>query len=399
MSTKVIWSAYDDISYLKGLPEDEKRDELVDTYGFDEEDLADMSNEELDELIDAQEQQYQEMDDDEMEADTTELEEEIIPKINAQTRDGVIFFYSDDEKYADYAEHLAEAKDGLFFTELADTGNGIIARRNDGKEFKLFAFPESDTELISVFEATLANFIDSLCADEPELRDEVLQNMELEGDLTEMYSDKTNGDFDRIPEVLKPVNLHVNESLNEATAKNPEGLQAELDEIKPLADEYGFEYFTSMPLINFDNDTTSIEYNYPNFFKIIKAFFKELDILADPDDMDELEDNWYTFSQVDWDTCMKVAEKCLASGKSQQVEKVYKDVVKTEEGDIVKESLKEGLGISAEEFKKRILAKFGGKEESLKEGINISADEFKKRILAKFGGMNENCKKLDESAA
>lgn len=267
------------------------------------------------------------------------MEHEIIPKLNAQTRDGVLFFYGSDGdidiSYADYAEHLAGGGPyGMFYTEIEDVDGLLQVTREDGMKFILYTFPESDEELAHVFEETLPLYIDHLCEDEPELRDECIQNMCIEGNLPDMYQDKDLGDFSKIPVVLKPATLNMNEELEkpltEASVKNEEGLQAELDEIKPIADEYGFEYFTAMPLINFDNDTTSIEYNYPNFFRIIKAFFKEMDILEDPNDMDELEDNWYTFSQIDWDTCMKVADKCLSTGKPQQIEKVYKDVAKDE---------------------------------------------------------------------
>lgn len=330
MSTKRIWGANSTAEYLKGLSEEAKKATLPD-YGYDPEQLEGLTNEQLNKLIDQDDYMWQ--------IDADELEHEIIPKLNAQTRDGVLFFYGSDGdidiSYADYAEHLAGGGPySMFYTEIEDVDGLLQATREDGMKFILYKFPESDEELAHVFEETLPLYIDHLCEDEPELRDECIQNMCIEGILPDMYQDKDLGDFSKIPEVLKPATLNINEELEkpltEASVKNEEGLQAELDEIKPIANEYGFEYFTAMPLINFDNDTTSIEYNYPNFFRIIKAFFKEMDILEDPNDMDELEDNWYTFSQIDWDTCMKVADKCLASGKPQQVEKVYKDIVKAE---------------------------------------------------------------------
>ncbi len=328
MSTKRIWSANGTAEYLKSLSEEAKKATLPD-YGYDQEQLEGLNNKQLDELIDQDDYMWQ--------IDADELEHEIIPKLNAQTRDGVLFFYGSDGdidiSYADYAEHLAGGGPyGMFYTEIEDVDGLLQVTREDDMKFILYSFPESDEELAHVFEETLPLYIDHLCEDEPELRDECIQNMCIEGNLPDMYQDKDLGDFSKIPGVLKPATLNMNEELEkpltEASVKNEEGLQAELDEIKPIADEYGFEYFTAMPLINFDNDTTSIEYNYPNFFRIIKAFFKEMDILEDPNDMDELEDNWYTFSQIDWDTCMKVADKCLSTGKPQQIEKVYKDVAK-----------------------------------------------------------------------
>ena len=355
MSTKRIWSANGTAEYLKGLSEEAKKATLPD-YGYDPEQLEGLTDEQLNKLIDQDEYMWQ--------IDADELEHEIIPKLNAQTRDGVLFFYGSDGdidiSYADYAEHLAGGGPlGVFYTEIEDVDGLLQVTREDGMKFILYVFPESDEELSHVFEETLPLYIDHLCEEEPELRDECVQNMCIEGILPDLYQDKDLGDFSKIPEVLKPAVLNMNEELEkpltEASVKNEEGLQAELDEIRPIADEYGFEYFTAMPLINFDNDTTSIEYNYPNFFRIIKAFFKEMDILEDPNDMDELEDNWYTFSQVDWDTCMKVADKCLASGKPQQIEKVYKDVAKDElpmeeslEKEEIPEETTEGPEISDE---------------------------------------------------
>ena len=355
MSTKRIWSANGTAEYLKGLSEEAKKANLPD-YGYDPEQLEGLTDEQLNKLIDQDDYMWQ--------IDADELEHEIIPKLNAQTRDGVLFFYGSDGdidiSYADYAEHLAGGGPfSMFYTELEDIDGLLQVTREDGMKFILYTFPESDEELAHVFEETLPLYIDHLCEDEPELREECIQNMCIEGILPDLYQDKDLGDFSKIPEVLKPATLSINEELEmqltEASVKNEEGLQAELDEIKPIADEYGFEYFTAMPLINFDNDTTSIEYSYPNFFRIIKAFFKEMDILEDPNDMDELEDNWYTFSQVDWDTCMKVAAKCLASGKPQQIEKVYKDVAKDElpmeeslEKEEISEETPEELGASDE---------------------------------------------------
>lgn len=377
MSTRRIWSANGTAEYLKGLSEEAKKANLPD-YGYDPEQLEGLTNEQLNDLIDHDDHMW--------EFDAEELENEIIPKLNAQTRDGVLFFYGKDGdvdiSYADYAEHLAGGGPmSVFYTELEDTDGLLIATREDGKKFTLYVFPESDEELAHVFEETLSLYIDNLCENEPELREECIQNMCIEGNLPDMYQDKDLGNFEKVPEVLKPATLNLNESieepLTEASVKNEEGLQAELDEIKPIADEYGFEYFTAMPLINFDNDTTSIEYNYPNFFRIIKAFFKEMDILEDPTDMDELEDNWYTFSQVDWDTCMKVADKCLASGKPQQVEKVYKDVAK-DEIDNIDEAITDPIVDG--------------------DSIRMSPKEFKDRILAKYGNLAEDCnKELNES--
>lgn len=275
MSTRTIWANNLTQEYLKGLPEESKRTELVD-YGYDAQMIAPLSNEELNKLIDEDEYMW--------EIDAEDLENKIIPKINSQTKDGLIRFVSEsspENSYFDYAESMIDPSIGQnnaqFLTRLEDIDGKVVATFEDGSQYALYAI---------------------------------------------------NSDEDKEADVstLNPINTDLNESkeeLTEAKVKDHEGLEAELEEIKPLVDEYGFEYFTSMPLVNFDNDTTSVEYQYPNFFKIVKAFFKEMGIVADLNNIDELEDNWAMFSQRDWDTCMTVCNRCLETGKSYQMEKIY----------------------------------------------------------------------------
>lgn len=275
MSTRTIWANNLTQEYLKGLSEESKRAELVD-YGYDAQMIAPLSNEELNKLIDEDEYMW--------EIDAEDLENKIIPKINGQTKDGLVRFVSESDpevSYFDYAESMIDPSMGgdnaQFLTRLEDVDGKVVATFEDGARFVLYAI---------------------------------------------------NSDEDKEADVstLKSIKADLNESkeeLTEAKVKDPGGLEAELEEIKPLVDEYGFEYFTSMPLVNFDNDTTSVEYQYPNFFKIVKAFFKEMGIVEDLNDIDELEDNWAMFSQRDWDTCMTVCNRCLETGKSYQMEKIY----------------------------------------------------------------------------
>ena len=269
MSAKTIWANNLTQTYLKGLPEESKRAELTD-YGYEEDMLAPLSNEELDKLIDEDDYMWQ--------IDAEDLENKIIPNINSQTKDGLVKFYSEtnpEKSYIDYAESMIDPSMGgnpnaQFLTALDDVDGKVVATFEDGTQYTLYAINDNDEDI--------------------------------------------------------PITANLNEGkeqLTEAKVKDPEGLTTELEEIKPLADEYGFEYFTSMPLVNYDNDPTSVEYQYPNFFKIIKAFFTEMDIVDDENNIDELEDNWATFSQRDWDTCMTVCERCLETGKSYQIEKIY----------------------------------------------------------------------------
>lgn len=136
-------------------------------------------------------------------------------------------------------------------------------------------------------------------------------------------------DWDLLDKVLTHAHNElgvVEESLTEAKAKNPNKLAAEYEEIKDLAEEYGYEYFTQMPFTAYDNDPISIEMQYPEFFRIVKAFFKEMGILEGDDinNIDLLDMSWdQDISKHDWDVLMRACEK-LANGKGVQFEKEYK---------------------------------------------------------------------------
>lgn len=270
MSTRTIWANNLTQEYLKGLSEESKRVELLD-YGYDADMLAPLSNEELNRLIDEDEYMW--------EIDAEDLENKIIPEINSQTMDGRVKFYSEtnpEKSYVDYAESMIDPRgpNEQFLVKLEDVDGKAVATFEDGTQYILYAINEDED---------------------------------------------VNADIS----TLQLITTNLTEQLNEAKVKDPAGLKAELEQIRPLVDEYGFEYFTSMPLVNFDNDPTSVEYQYPNFFKIVKAFFDEMNIIEDMDNIDELEDNWATFSQRDWDTCMTVCERCLETGMPYQIEKIY----------------------------------------------------------------------------
>ena len=136
-------------------------------------------------------------------------------------------------------------------------------------------------------------------------------------------------DWDLLDKVLTHAHNElgvVEESLTEAKAKNPNKLAAEYEEIKDLAEEYGREYLTQMPFTSYDNDPISIEFQYPEFFRVVKSFFKEMDILT-PEELnnpDELDFQWdQGIDQHDWDVLMKACEK-LSQNKGVQFEKEYK---------------------------------------------------------------------------
>lgn len=188
---------------------------------------------------------------------------------------------------------------------------------------------------------------------------------------------------------LEPANINnYGESLTEATLKveNKPALQSELDKIIPLADEYGFEYFTAMPFVNFDNDEQSIEYQYPNFFKVCKSFFKEMGLIdhQDIDNIDVLEENWYNnIFQQDWDTILDVCKilinkepKGNKDSVTKQVEKVYKN----HSNDGLDESLNEeedlDESLTEEKNSDKLRRYLKSKDESLTEDTDESDEDF-----------------------
>lgn len=114
-------------------------------------------------------------------------------------------------------------------------------------------------------------------------------------------------------ELGKPIIIQLNENLMEA--EEPDNLSDELVKIKRLYDNFGVEYFTAMPLYNFDNDTSSIEYQFPKFFKIILTFLKE-QALSDLSDRTVTENVWYNLTDTDFKTVLKVSENVLLDNKT-----------------------------------------------------------------------------------
>ena len=128
----------------------------------------------------------------------------------------------------------------------------------------------------------------------------------------------------------------MNESvkLREASSKVPGQLKVEFDAILDAVDAFGLEEVTSKPFSlgdPADPDIGSVEYNYPEFARIVKAFKKELGLDEDIDDLwDGLSSNpadWQTIK----DTCRLLTERSEDGGykrPSVQIEKVYKKYYK-----------------------------------------------------------------------
>ena len=220
--------------------------------------------------------------------DLSTFDTDVLPMIEDQTHDGLViavdndgaFFVSAEDLGGEYASMYNDAK-------LVDRG-GDIFWQHDGQEYELFALPA-------------------------QYNDEDIENPEW-----------VMQNCDHIRN-LADLELEDNQ-LEEAKSKDPNELRTELDEIIPLADEYGFKYFTSMPFSNYDNDQESFEYQYPEVARHVKSFFKEMGILSPEEinDSDVMDEQWEIgFDQHDWDVLMRACEK-MAKGSGVQFEKEYK---------------------------------------------------------------------------
>jgi hypothetical protein len=153
-------------------------------------------------------------------------------------------------------------------------------------------------------------------------------NLTLTGTKENIVRYLKSGLYNADDEWIKEFYPELLENLNEASSKEPRKLSKELKEIKKLANNYGFEYFTQMPFTSYDNDPISIEYQYPEFFRIVKAFWKEMELLnkEELNNSDTLDLLWETdIDQHDWDTIIRVCEMILERGTPIQFEKIFKN--------------------------------------------------------------------------
>ena len=336
-----IWSSNGDLDKYLDMSPEEKRAELTNWYP--EEMVAQLETEqELNDAIQDNMDIYNEAAED--------FEYNIAPMIGEQFFEGLILDEGmnlvDPSRLLDFDGYHAELDEDEF---------GNLSWDVEGrKRFPILGFSDDQEELLR--ELDELGILDTLHNLYPEHDDEDFADLYYFEDLIPL-------NWGELENVLKPAkNLNnlgeaCEENLEEAKAKNPSALAREFNEIKDLVDEYGGEYFTQMPFTNFDNDPISIEYQYPEFFRIVKSYWKEMELLDDrtkknyikdrdpkgekgislkdvtldnPDVLDymwELEDELASFSPVDfrhdWEVLLRSCEK-LVNGKGVQFEKEYK---------------------------------------------------------------------------
>ena len=333
---KVIWSSNGELDDLLQMPADQKRLELTNWY--DKEMVDQLADDELDKIIgDNADIFYNEAMED--------FEYNIVPMISNQFLGG--FVLDENFNVVDPGVLLNDARETC---EIYEDDNGDLYWKEEArKAFPLLGFDEDQDKFIDQLDqldilSTMHNLY-------PDQDDEDIEIYDI--------ADLIPFDWTLLGNVLNHAvnNLNVVEELTEAKAKNPNKLSNELAEVVDLADEYGYEYFTQMPFTSYDDDPIAIETQYPELFRVIKSFFKEMELLDDatkedyindryprgdapitkddvtldnPDVLDylwDLEDQLSTTSpsdfKHDWDVIIRSCEK-LANGKGVQFEKEYK---------------------------------------------------------------------------
>lgn len=306
---KTIWSSNGDLDNYIGMSVEDKRRELSNWY--DSEMVDQLSDDDLDTAIaDGADIFYDQAADD--------FEYNISPMIQDQVLGGFII---DEDFNIVLPDALVSNMEGPSAQLDEDETGDLIWDVEGRRSFKLIGFSNDQSEFINQLDAL--GILSTMHNLYPNQDDEDI----------DIYDIADLIPFDR--EMLEQVLTHVKntgnlgesvEELDEAKAKNANKLAQELEEIKELADEYGREYFTQMPFTAYDNDPISIEMQYPEFFRIVKAFFKEMEILSPEElnDPDELDMQWdQGIDQHDWDVLMRACDK-LAQSKGVQFEKEYK---------------------------------------------------------------------------
>ena len=305
---KTIWSSNGDLDKYIEMSVEDKRRELSNWY--DSEMVDQLSDDDLDAALADNIDIYDHAADD--------FEYNISPMIQDQVLGGFII---DEDFNIVLPDVLVSDMKGPS-AELNEDENGDLIWDVEGRRsFKLIGFSNDQDEFIKQLDdlgilSTMHNLY-------PNQDDEDIEIYDI--------ADLIPFDRDMLEQVLTHVKNTDNlgesvETLDEAKAKNAGKLAQEVEEIKDLADEYGKEYFTQMPFTSYDNDPISIEMQYPEFFRIVKAFFKEMEILSPEElnDPDELDIQWdQGIDQHDWDVLMRACDK-LVQGKGVQFEKEYK---------------------------------------------------------------------------
>ena len=322
----IIWASNITKDKLLNSSKEEKLAKLIE-LGYDPEMLM---TADLDDVIAS--------DDTTFDSDLEEFDDVIAPEIENQTYNGIILLVdANGDGFSSYARDIIDISSDIENYTLVedDSGLALITEGNGSHRYDLFAIPEEQDRLKDFIEVCLSykltevqsmyEDIDYLEAIE-KVKEDVLDDP--------MWIDNYC-DFSAVADVCNRITMKnslVTESvnLNEVKAKDPETLAKEYEEIKALSDEYGKEYFTSKPFSAFEDDPITIEAQYPNFAKVVKAFFKEM-LDEDPNDPEAMDLQWDSgLDDHDWDVLMAVCKKLVTKNSkgeypNVQIEKIFKN--------------------------------------------------------------------------
>lgn len=282
---KVIWSSNITKDTLLNSSDEEKLTKLIE-LGYDPEML---SSADLDDVISSDDSMY--------DSDIIEFEEYIVPEIEHQTNSGIVLLVDslDNSGLAVFASELTSISSDIEEYTLTEVDSGLMLTTKTNEEthyYDVFAVPEDEDKLREFVEICLPERVTELQNIENYSYSEAVA--EVAEEISDINLLLGYCDYSNVPDVCDHVSLKsniMNESveLTEVKAKDPETLAVEYAEIKSLSDEYGKEYFTSMPFSAFEDDPITIEAQYPNFAKVVKSFFKEMvpdEDINDPDVID-----------------------------------------------------------------------------------------------------------------
>ena len=386
---KLIWSR--NMTRDRLHESEDKRKDLIDFYDYDEL-LETLDDDQVDDLIDSDERMPA--------MDNAYYDEDVRPKIEAQTLDGIVLLVerpeedgeepkeepeeepevegSLNEEDEEEEEEVPEVDDELPELEglailadeipeefsdakIVDDGDGFVLEDGDTK-YDMYAIPEDKVE----------EFMDK-CMDDP-MEDVMDEDEEFESDIElDVDSINDNCDFSMVPEVCERIvgepeeeseeePEEDEEELEEASAKpsDVDQILKEVEELKGLFEKYGLEYFTSMSFSDMDKDPTTFEDQFPRVGKIWRDFFREV---LDTTDDEEINEIWKTdIDQADWDTVIEGAERLankvnkkgapskvmLTQVFASKANKKYKDPADNGDDELVDDDYSESLDEDAE---------------------------------------------------
>lgn len=312
MEYKTIWSSTGTSDKLSGLPEEDKRNFLME-IGFDDEmlDGADLDDVINDDIFGMEDEDI--------------FYNEIRPMLEKDTAYGILLGASlDDDEVVGFRVDEILQNDTGGKVELLEDENGDVVISAYGHMYKLFIIPERSTGKQAEFiRNTMPEFEKTVSYDFGE------EDRPLEDFADDYLSDEewvANWvDHDKLLEFGTPVKntlATVKESLTEAKAKQPEELEIELADLEADLEDFGPDGLYAVSLDRFSRQ-------YPEFTTyVIKTFLKEMQILTkeELEDMSTLDDYWRNGELIldnDWDCLIEGAHK-LANGESVQWEKLYK---------------------------------------------------------------------------